>query len=410
MTKDDLFGLDRERRILESGIRSIFTPHQPIHSESLFFGREEQVQKLMEHINTPGQHALLYGDRGVGKSSLANVTARLLLKHLVQGELYTKRCDSSTTFEMLVMEPLKHAGVDVTLVQRSERHKQGGKAGVKAVFAEGAVASEHETSRVYKVVTHDLAPAFVAETLRAAKGLLMIDEADAIPRVGDKKKLAELIKLLSDNGSTFKLLVVGIADTANDLTGGHPSVQRCLKETKLGRMPDRELAQIVEGGAAKARLEFDPSAVTAIVHLSSGYPHFTHLLALKCAEEAIASERTKITKNDLGSAIALAVQDAESSLRRMYDDAVRSYGTDLYKHIMLAAARIEGTEFTAEQLREAIQGVTGQYINQQALNNYLQRLVSDGPKTILRRVAKGVYRFNDPRMQSFIKLACGELT
>jgi energy-coupling factor transporter ATP-binding protein EcfA2 len=57
---------------------------------------------LIEQINTPGQHALLYGDRGVGKSSLANIASNLLLKHVARGALYEKRCDSETTFEEIV--------------------------------------------------------------------------------------------------------------------------------------------------------------------------------------------------------------------------------------------------------------------------------------------------------------------
>ena len=44
-------------------------------------------------------------------------------------------------------------------------------------------------------------------------------------------------------------------------------------------------------------------------------------------------------------------------------------------------------------------------VNQGWLNNYLQNIVSEGSNTILRRLAKGVYKFNDPRMPSYIKLA-----
>ncbi|MEK7206277.1 MAG: ATP-binding protein, partial [Pseudomonadota bacterium] len=73
MAKNDLFGLERESKIEKSGIRKIFTPHKPVESSDFFFGRQKEVQKLIEQLNTPGQHSLLYGDRGVGKSSLANV-------------------------------------------------------------------------------------------------------------------------------------------------------------------------------------------------------------------------------------------------------------------------------------------------------------------------------------------------
>jgi Cdc6-like AAA superfamily ATPase len=402
-----MFGLDRERRIAASGIRNIFTPHQPIHSVELFFGRQEQVQKLIEHINTPGQHALLYGDRGVGKSSLANVAAHLLLAGLVQGELYLKRCDSSTRFEDVIREPLLTVGIDLDLSEMSQVERKGGKASLKTPLFEAGVDGAKEATGKYKRWAGRIAPSDAASALSSARGLLLVDEADALATKEDKQKLAELIKLLSDAASSFKVLVVGIAETGQELTGSHPSVQRCLKETKLGRMTNTELSAIVTGGAEKAQLSFAADAVGSIVNLSAGYPHFTHLLALKCAEQAIAEGRRSITKEDLRNALSLAVQDAEGTLRRVYDAAVRSYGTDKYRQILEAAVRINANEFSAESLREAILAHSGELITQNALNNYLRKLVSDGPTTVLRRTAKGVYMFNDPRMPSYIRMAGG---
>lgn len=228
-----------------------YSHHINLFIRSLFFGREDKVQKLLEHINTPGQHALLYGDRGVGKSSLANITAHLLLSQLLQGELYMKRCDSSTTFEAIVDEPLRGAGINLDLTEHTRSHKQGGKAGVKIPIVEGGIESQRETTEKFRGRSGAMSASDAAAALKDLRGLLLVDEADAIGKKDDKRKLAELIKLLSDSGSAFKLMVVGIAETGEQLTGGHPSVQRCLKETKIGRMTDAELAQIVVGGADK---------------------------------------------------------------------------------------------------------------------------------------------------------------
>src|SRR5689334_13195709 len=107
----DPFGLDREKRILNSGVRSIFTPHQPIQSIELFFGRSKEVSAIIEQLNTPGQHALLFGDRGVGKSSLANVASDLVLSRLSGGKFWNKRCDSTDSFKTLFIEPLTAAGI-----------------------------------------------------------------------------------------------------------------------------------------------------------------------------------------------------------------------------------------------------------------------------------------------------------
>ena len=245
--------------------------------------------------------------------------------------------------------------------------------------------------------------------LASFQGLLLIDETDALQDAKDKRKLAELIKLLSDSGSPFKLMVVGIAETAQELTDAHPSVQRCLKETKLQRMSDDELAAIITQGSQKLKLNFDDQVTRAIVNLSSGYPHFTHLLALKCAEEAIAGNRRSIVKADLKSAMSLAVEDAEGTLRRQYDDAIRSHSTTMYEDILCAAVAINQEEFTAGQLRNKLNMDKKENYTQPGLNNFLKHLVSDDGRTILIRKAKGVYKFVDPRMPSYVRIANKQL-
>src|SRR3989442_2618329 len=100
----DLFGLKREGRIIRSGVRDHFTPHKPINSEKLFFGRQAEVQRLLECMTTPGLHALLFGERGVGKSSLANITLHLLLSKLAKGKSLLVRCDSLSTFSSVATE------------------------------------------------------------------------------------------------------------------------------------------------------------------------------------------------------------------------------------------------------------------------------------------------------------------
>lgn len=408
--EEDRYGLRREKKLLESGVRDVFTPHKPIDSQKLFRGRNQQVKQLIEQMNTPGQHALLYGERGVGKTSLANVVAEVLA--LIKGyQLIIKRCDSSETFESIVAGPLKEAGIEVDLLERTRRIRKAksGKLGLSGSGAE--VSKDDEVSEVVDARV-ELQPSFVAEALKDHAGLLVIDEADAIRKKKDRQKLAELLKLLSDSGSKLKVLVVGIAETGSVLTGEHPSVQRCLKETKLTRMTDQELREIIELGSKDLGLSFDDDVVARIVAVSGGYPHFTHLLALKCAEEAIAADRKTVRGDDLKAAVASAIQDAEGTLERKYRDAIRSYETDMYENVVRAAAaifKVDKPEFTAAELRKGIKEVTGETILQASLNNYLGRLVSESDETILRRLAKGIYRFNDPRMPAYVRIANEEV-
>lgn len=397
----DFFGLSREAEVIRVRVREIFTPHQPIRSIDLLFGRQAEVRKMVETLNTPGQHVLLYGERGVGKSSLANVVAEVLIQAM-GSKHFVKRCDQSDTFESILQEPLRVAGLDVMRVEVVESSTKTNKTELTAFDVGVSGEQQVASSRTYKP-NASVGPSIASQYLRELDAFMIIDELDSICSVDDKRKLAELIKQLSDTGAPFKLMLVGIADTGAELTEAHPSVQRCLRETKLRRMQDNELRQIITQGAQALNLVFDAVVVDRVVKLSAGYPHFTHLLALKCAEHAIGDERALISESDLQLAMTAAVEDAEGTLKRIYEDSIRSTSS-MYSSILLAAAALEEDEFTASALRVEIQKRTGQHITQGRLNNFFKRLVSRDGSTILRRTGQGIYRFEDPRMRSYIRI------
>ena len=59
-------------------IKSLFTPAAPIGRAELFAGRKDQLHRLFDAIAETGRHAVLFGERGVGKTSLANVFHELI--------------------------------------------------------------------------------------------------------------------------------------------------------------------------------------------------------------------------------------------------------------------------------------------------------------------------------------------
>ena len=405
--------IEREKEILRAGVRKIYTPYKPIKSIDLFSGRREEVHRLIEHMNTPGQHVLLYGDRGVGKTSLANILV-IVLKGMDHGVLIEKRCDSTDTFASIVAKPLSGVGVDVTLSATQRQKTVSGELEAGIQIIKGKANTEKSSIDIFNGIGEQAnSPAWVAEKLKDTSALFIIDEVDALVANSDRRKVAELIKHLSDAGSPFKIMIVGIAETAEKLTGGHPSVHRCLNETKLNRMSEEELAEIVTTGSEKLGLDFEEQAIHAIGEFSAGYPYFTHLLALKCAEEAIAEGRSRITLRDLNPALNAAAQDAEGTLKTLYDTAVRSYQTaDMYRLIVRAAAycATDKSEFTSRELREKIKLFSGESVSQNTLSNYFKKLVSNGEDKILQRLAIGVYRFSDPRMPSFVRIVEGKLS
>lgn len=403
--KDDLFGLEREEKIINSGVRNIYTPHRPVNDVKLFFGRQDEVHSIIEQINTPGQHSLLYGDRGVGKSSLANVASDLLLSKIISGDLYFKICDSESSFVSILREPLSDVGVDVSIEKIDTKSRSGGGGEIGIPYAKMKASGDEEESESKIGPRQRISPSYAAEKLESLSGLLVVDEADSLRTDEDKYKLAEFVKQLSDRDADFKVLIVGIAQTGDELTAGHDSVKRCLRETKLGRMSDDELREIIEYGEDELGIKFSENVKTKIIDASSGYPHFTHLLALKCAENAISEDRNSININHFEKSLEEAREDAEGTLSRSYRSATRSHRTNMYRVVLQAASRFGGDEFTAAELRQEIEDITGDEITQQSLNNYFKELVSDDGSAVLKRISKGVYKFSDPRMPSYVRIS-----
>jgi hypothetical protein len=85
---------------------SVFTPGAPINEKDLFAGRREQVENIIDAVSQRGYHAILYGERGVGKTSLSNMLSAFLGRR--QTALISRiNCDTSDTFSSLWMKALK---------------------------------------------------------------------------------------------------------------------------------------------------------------------------------------------------------------------------------------------------------------------------------------------------------------
>ena len=75
----------------------VFTPAAPVDERQLFAGRIDQLRQVVDVIHQKGQHAIIFGERGVGKTSLANILAKISSPMLA----IRKNCDSSDNYHTL---------------------------------------------------------------------------------------------------------------------------------------------------------------------------------------------------------------------------------------------------------------------------------------------------------------------
>lgn len=403
-----LFFVKKDERIRKSGIREIFTPYHPVNSIELFFGRQREIKRIAEYINTPGQHALIFGERGVGKSSLANMAIELLFSGIINGRLFRKRCDSEDSFESIIQEPFLEKKVDTLHCKSVDSFESYKKASLKIPIANAGLQTKTITSNEY--ISNPITPSYAAKVLINLSGILVIDEADILCK-SVKQKLAEFVKILSDNKSNFKVLIVGIASTVGELLLYHESIQRCLKETRIFPMSPEELKLIITKGSEKFReknnirkikIYFLPEVIKKIVGLSNGYPYYTQLLALKCSEEAISTQKEIIDKKVLNKALEEAALDFEQSLQCCYEKSVGYPQNDKIISLLIVASLTEDEAFDAKDILQSYKERNFSDIKQDQLNCMMNEL-SKRDKNIFTEISKGVYKFSDPRMPSFVK-------
>lgn len=423
--------------VKHSRLHEVFRSAKPITDERFLVGRENILTRSNQLLQAEGTHIILFGDRGVGKSSLGNVLLDVFQRTRDDERLYIYRCNADTQLRDMVAGILLFKGKNINEVQRvASKHKNnevnlGATIGVNAVgsISGGGRIVEAVSSEALEVGDRELAndPSWVAQHIHGIDGLVFIDELDKVANPEVKHKLATLVKAVSDyRESRLNFVLAGIAQNAAELTAGHPSVQRCLREVPVERLTAEALKKIIDvgeegllswNGSEWLPLHFDEDVKNEIARLSFGYPYFTQLLATHAAEVAILKGKNLVTTDMLDEAVRTAVNDAEDDLKKSLVHALKEDSSSMFKNLLRSAAEVSATTISAQELRQAVFERTGQDLSAQQVNPYLRRLVGDketleevlsdveNPKPIFIRIGVGQYRFFDPRMPSYIRLA-----
>ncbi len=172
----------------------------------------------------------------------------------------------------------------------------------------------------------DVSPEAVRYVLQGLqhRTLIVIDEVDRLENDEALTLLSDTVKTLSDHSVGATLVLVGVADSVDELIGDHQSIERAVTQVPMPRMSNVELTGIVDKGLRRLRMTITDNAKTRIARLSEGLPHYTHLLSLHATQRAIMDDRSEVRDTDATTAIQTAVQKAQHTIRTAYQRATRS--------------------------------------------------------------------------------------
>jgi len=369
----------REKMKLRGALSVAFSPSAPVNRLELFSGRMNQRDRITEAVFQRGRHAAIYGERGVGKTSLANILPDCLEFSNLRYQIARHNCSSKSTFNSI------WEGIFRELFFK--RNSAGS-------------AEPLPPIPMSSYLPPDAGPEDVRFLLQQIGGaaVVIIDEYDRVPKGSAISSLiADTIKSLSDQAVDATLIIVGVADSIDDLIAEHKSIERALVQIQMPRMFESELLSIIETGFGQAKMEIDYEARREIAALSQGLPHNAHELGLLTGYASLDSGSLKAGKNDVETAIRQAVGDAQQTIVSSYCDAVASPHVNIYKEILLAAALARTNDlgyFTAGDLRKPLAAILHREYGIDAYMRHLNSFCEDSRGRILeRRGERRRYRF-----------------
>ncbi len=394
---------------------SIFTPRAPV-SREMFARRDEGrlQQRFEDALREPGSQIMLYGDTGVGKTSLV-----LHVAHEMDLSVARIECFSGKSFNDLLSDAfaaiaeIQELRIEVSTTHSGSGEVSGGGGLGMLAFLKGSLRTEKGTAetREFQVVQRPLIDALFEKLIEAGRNIIFFDNFENVAEPDVKDKVTQFIGFVSDRAeetTNVKVIIAGIADTAADLLSMSSAASRRTVDFEVTRMPPKELKFILNTGMAILGLAVDSREVDRIVELSDGFPYVLHLLALHAARLAKRAQRDEVIADDVFSAVKSAVSEFREEFKRSVELAIeRSGNVRPRQHIMQALAHAKERDFSTAEVRDLYRRRfhIDPLKDLGFLNVALGELLTDQKGAVLRRRgSRGLYRygFRNPLMRPYI--------
>lgn len=368
----------------------LFTPSSPLTDDELFAGRSEQIGRMLDAITERGKHVILFGERGVGKTSVARLFANFFPKTLRHIYSIREQVDPTDGFSSIWTKVFKDIHVRVANGD-----------GEKTVSVSSLIEGEFYPDDVRR----ELESLFRPNDLP----IIIIDEYDQITDQSANERMANTIKALSDYGVNVTIVLVGVADNIVELIGEHQSIQRCIEQILIPRMEEEERREVLEKAIPRLGMTIDRNASRKIVKLSRGLPSYIHSLGLFAVQNACNRKSLSISEDDVDNAIHRTIEKAQEIIRENYAVAVHSNRSDtLYKEVLLACALAETNErgmFTPQAVCTPLGAILRRKVEISTFQQHLKKFIAPERGEILIRKGRErayQFRFADPIMQPFV--------
>ncbi|WP_236791847.1 AAA family ATPase [Amycolatopsis sp. GM8] len=395
----------------------IFTP-KTIVSREMFARRNEAdlhgnpglQDNLCDALRDRGGQVLIFGDTGVGKSSL--------IKYAAEDEsleAVTIECLSSKSYADLIEDGLRKL-IDVREVKKTSTASASAEveASGKAPFLltlKGKLQGKYDRGREFEIVSKPPLDALLEAMKATGNKLLIFDNFQNISNQVDRSLIAQTMEFLADKSNEtgdIKAVVIGIAEDASSLLGGSGSFRRRTTEVGVPRMPDDEIVEILKRGFMKLEISISDPIIRQLVFYSDGFPYFGHLLGLQVSRAARREGVDSVTVEMVETALQRAVKDVDRSYRERTRKAFEVGGQVQPRRRILEILSIsDKREWRSADVISAYEDRFERRSDYAFLHTSLAQLIDKKHGSVLARSGARnsyIYRFSDPQMRPYLRL------
>ncbi len=378
----------------------VFSPRSPVNTTGLFAGRIAQVRLLVDSVAQAGLHIVIFGERGVGKSSLANIIDPILrvMDPKTERLVVKVNADSNDNFSSVWLKAFDEVvwsqeGPQLWFNQSSEPVHT-------TLRQEMNVSDTPSIDEIRRVL------------VRLPNSVFVFDEFDRLPRKY-ASQFTDLVKVLSDQGASATVILVGVAETLDTLVKDHASISRSIVQIPMPRMSLSELRDILGKASDSLGMSFESAAASRITRMSQGLPHYTHLVGLQSVRSACDRRSFEVNLLDVKNGFDSSVRAADHTITAKFSTATHSaHSTALYGDVLLACAIAACAApddamgyFQAASVVDPLGAILKRPVQIATFNSHLADFTTDKRGAVLERT--GIprayrYRFRDPLMPPYI--------
>ena len=366
----------------------LFTPSAPIAIAELFAGRQIQAEKMVDAIGERGRHIVLFGERGVGKSSIAQIVPYLIPRGPRQIRHIRVQAFPGDSFSIVARRIF-------TSIHFRANYDEGEKAYNVAEFYPNDITIDDFLNEMSNFKESQIP-------------IIVIDEFNEIDDMRTSTIIANIIKSLSDSASNVTILIVGVADNITELFEKHQSIERCTEKIQMPRMTVNERKDILDKRISRLGMNLSGDAKWKIINLSKGLPTYVHALGKYATFNALKDGRLVISESDVDAAIAEILQSAQQTLKYSYESATRSnQARAQFRHVLTACALAKVDDsgfFMPAAVKEPLSNILKRKIE---IANFQETLkeFAESRGQILEKLGEPRsyrFRFANPAMQPYV--------